>query len=409
MSKDDNTLRNDPVNAFVPHSPPNIQGRQSGPLSGLRFAVKDLYDIESYTTGGGSPEWLATHGPAKSTATIVQKLLDAGASMHGKTICDELFYSFTGANAHYGTPQNVRAPGRMPGGSSSGSAAATAAGLCEFAIGSDTGGSIRVPASFCGIYGLRPTHGRIDLSHAMAMAPSFDTAGWLADDAEIFYKVGAVLLDTPSCSHSIEKILIADFAFAHADAGISDVLQDFLEASADALPNVSRLVTPPGDLDMDKARETFRVIQAYETWETFGAWIDANLPRFGPGIKERFAAAKTVSRSEHDIAQKYQVLVSDALRDLLTTGTVLCFPTVASFSPLLNTSNEELEVFRRKSMALICLSSLAGLPQISIPAALSNGLPVGLSFMAWKGGDESLLELAVGLNSYIELPAGQSK
>ena len=158
------------IGAFVPHSLPPMAGSGQGPLVGHTFAVKDLYDIAGYATGGGSPDWLRTHEPATQTSGAVQRLLDAGADMVGKTVCDELFYSFTGANAHYGTPVNVRAPGHLPGGSSSGSAAATAAGLCEFALGSDTGGSVRLPASFCGLYGLRPTHGRVDLSHAMAMA-----------------------------------------------------------------------------------------------------------------------------------------------------------------------------------------------------------------------------------------------
>src|SRR5438105_4166966 len=148
--------------AFVPHDiPAPIVGAASGPLAGLTVAIKDMYDIAGSRTGGGSPQWLQAHPPATTTAGAVQKLLDAGATVIGKTICDEFFYSVTGANAHYGTPVNPRAPGRLPGGSSSGSAAATAAGACDFALGSDTGGSVRVPASSRGVYGIRPTHGTV--------------------------------------------------------------------------------------------------------------------------------------------------------------------------------------------------------------------------------------------------------
>ena len=214
---DTQPIRNDPVGAFVPHSPPPIKGNRSGPLNGLTFAVKDLYDITGYISGCGSPDWLKSHEAAGYTSPIVQTLLDAGADMVGKTICDELFYAFTGANAHYGTPKNVRAPGRLPGGSSSGSVAATAAGLCDFALGSDTGGSVRIPASFCGLYGLRPTHGRIDLSHAQAMAPSFDTAGWFANDADLFHRLGGYMLDEAATSHRVDRVLIGRFAFDHAD------------------------------------------------------------------------------------------------------------------------------------------------------------------------------------------------
>ena len=158
-----------------------MRGAATGLLAGLTVVVKDMYDIVGSRTGGGSPEWLAEQKPATRNATVVEQILAAGAIITGKTICDEFFYSVTGVNAHYGTPRNLRAPGRLPGGSSSGSAAACGANACDFAIGSDTGGSVRIPASFNGLYGLRPTHGRIDLAGAMAMAPSFDVGGWFAN------------------------------------------------------------------------------------------------------------------------------------------------------------------------------------------------------------------------------------
>ncbi|MGI9378786.1 MAG: amidase family protein, partial [Methyloligellaceae bacterium] len=142
----------DKIGAMVAHGPDYISGKENGSLSGLTFAVKDLFDIAGYPTGGGSPEWLASHDPADQTSPLVTALLDAGADCIGKTVCDELFYSFVGVNVHYGTPININSPGRVPGGSSSGSSAATAAGLCDFAIGSDTGGSVRIPASFCGVF-----------------------------------------------------------------------------------------------------------------------------------------------------------------------------------------------------------------------------------------------------------------
>ena len=136
--------------------------QQTGPLAGLTVVIKDMYDIAGERTGGGNPDWLAAQQPATKNAAVVQKLLDAGATITGKTICDEFFYSVAGVNAHYGTPVNPRAPDRLPGGSSSGSASAAASDACDFAIGSDTGGSIRVPSSFCGLYGIRTTHGRVE-------------------------------------------------------------------------------------------------------------------------------------------------------------------------------------------------------------------------------------------------------
>src|SRR5215468_9137493 len=191
---------NDRLGAFCHHTHVEMNGASHGPLLGLTFAVKDIYDIAGHRTGFGSPDWLRTHGLAARTAPVVQRLLDAGARLVGKTHTDELTWSLTGENAHYGAPVNVNAPGHITGGSSSGSASAAAAGVVDFAIGSDTGGSVRVPASFCGILGMRPTHGRIPLDGVCPLAPSLDTCGWFARDAGIFERVGRALLcdDAPA-------------------------------------------------------------------------------------------------------------------------------------------------------------------------------------------------------------------
>ena len=187
-------IERDTVGAFCRHTHADAAGAASGPLAGLTFGAKDIYDVAGHKTGFGSPDWLRTHGPAERTAPAVQRLLDAGAHLVGKTHTDEMTYSLNGENPHYGTPVNVNAPGRIPGGSSSGSAAAVAAGLVDFALGSDTGGSVRAPASFCGIFGMRPTHGRIPLDGACPLAATFDTAGWFARDATLLERVGRVLL-----------------------------------------------------------------------------------------------------------------------------------------------------------------------------------------------------------------------
>lgn len=203
--------------AFVPHDLEAPSCSHRGALAGLTFAVKDMYDIAGYGTGGGNPDWLAAQAPATTTAPLVTRLLDAGATAIGKTVCDEFFYTVTGANAHYGAPDNPMAPGRLPGGSSSGSAVATAARACDFALGSDTGVSIRVPAAFCGILGIRPTHGRIDLAGAMAMAPSFDVAGWFASEPVVFRRVGEVLFGGTPSKPRLAKLVILEDAFAEAD------------------------------------------------------------------------------------------------------------------------------------------------------------------------------------------------
>src|SRR5690349_4151111 len=208
----------DTLGAFVRENHVEMQGADAGPLAGLTFAAKDIYDVAGVKTGFGCPDWLRTHGPAPRTAPAVQMLLDAGARLVGKTHTEEMAWSLTGENAHYGTPLNVNAPGRVPGGSSSGSAAAVAAGLVDFALGSDTGGSVRLPASYCGILGMRPTHGRISLEGVCPLAPSFDTCGWFARDASVFERVGRVLLREAAPARAARRLLVAQDAFAFADA-----------------------------------------------------------------------------------------------------------------------------------------------------------------------------------------------
>src|SRR5262249_36725557 len=187
----------DTINAFVPGPRVRIDGAPDGVLRGLTFAAKDLFDVAGHPTGGGNHDWARANPVPTRHAWAVQTLLDAGATLIGKTITDEVSLGILGENAFDGTPVNSRAPDRVPGGSSSGSAAAVAAGLCDTALGTDTGGSVRVPSSFCGLYGIRPTHGRLDLTGMLPQAPSSDTAGWFTRDAATFARVAEAMRGEP--------------------------------------------------------------------------------------------------------------------------------------------------------------------------------------------------------------------
>ena len=388
-----------PGGFFVPHDlKAPLKGAADGPLAGLTAVVKDMYDIAGERTGGGSPEWLTAQRPAQKHADAVQRLLDAGATILGKTICDEFFYSVAGTNAHYGTPTNVRAPGRLPGGSSAGSAAATAAGVCDLALGSDTGGSIRIPASQCGTYGLRPTLGRIDLSGVMAMAPSFDVPGWFAASPGVFRKVGIVLLDERRVDSPITRLLVADDAFEQADSSVATALYSVLADAKAALPAPHPVRVAQEDLD--PWREAFRIVQAYETWATFGEFIMRQQPKLGPGVKERMAFAATVSDVDCSSARKVLARARAHVRALIPPGTVLALPSAPSIAPLIDTPAVELENFRIRVMRLTCTAGLSGLPQVSAPAGTVDGCPIGLSFIGWAGGDEALLDLAARLARY---------
>jgi amidase len=381
---------------FVPHDLQGpVRGAQTGPLAGLTVVIKDMYDIAGSRTGGGDPEWLAEQKPATRNAVVTEQILAAGAIITGKTICDEFFYSVMGVNAHYGTPRNLRAPGRLPGGSSSGSAAACGADACDFAIGSDTGGSVRIPASFNGLYGLRPTHGRIDLTGAMAMAPSFDVGGWFANAPGIFQRVGTVLLRGDRITAPVRHLLLAGDAFAQADAAVANLGREFLKRAASVLPQTTEMVVAPGGFD--EWREAFRIVQAKEVWETFGAFITRAKPKLGPGIRERMEFAATVTDHQADTARKIIFSARAQLRALVPPGTIMALPTSPSISPSVHTSGEEAESFRVRVMRLTCIAGLAGLPQMTLPAGTVSGCPAGLSLIGWPGGDEVLLDLAISL------------
>jgi amidase len=390
--------------AFVPHDLTKpIVGAGTGPLAGLTAAVKDMYDIAGYTAGCGNPTWLETHAPAERTAGAVQRILDAGATVIGKTICDEFFFSVTGANAHYGTPVNPRAPGRLPGGSSSGSVSAVAAGACDFALGSDTGGSVRIPAAFNGLYGIRPTHNRIDLSGVQAMAESFDVPGWFAASPGIFRNVGAVLLDQRRVAAPVERLIALEDAFAEADSDVADLLRSMLEFMLGDLPPVAHArISLEG---FDPWREAFRTIQGFEVWQTFGDFVTRQRPTLGPGIRERMEYAASVTAADVAAARTVQAQARDHILQTVKPGTILALPTAPCIAPPTDMPAAEMEHFRVRVMRLTSTAGMAGLPQVNLPVGTLAGCPVGLSFIGWPGGDEVLLDLACALSRHCGMAA----
>lgn len=366
----------------------------TGSLSGKTFAVKDVFDIAGYTSSAGNPDWLRTHRPAARHAAVVERLLAAGARLVGTTITDELMYSINGENAHYGTPSNPRAPGRIPGGSSSGSASAVAAGLADFAIGTDTGGSVRVPAAYCGLYGIRPTHGAVDTAGLIPLAPSFDTVGWMARDLQMLLEVGRVLLETPGVRESgaFERIIFAEDLWELPDAQSKNALSRYIPLLQSLAGSHETTVLAPEGLPA--WMDAFRHIQAIEVWREHGEWVTRERPAFGPGIAERFAWASTLKPEEHAASYAKREEVRGRLLGLLGTDTVMAVPTVPGIAPLLGLSGEDVERRRVHALQLSCAAGLAGLPQLTIPVPGEQGCPIGISFIAGPGQDLRLLEWA---------------
>ena len=410
-------------------------------MRGLTFAVKDLFDVAGYATGNGNPTWLQTHGGVSPTsAPAVQVLLDHGATFVGKTQMDELAYSLNGENYHYGTPDNPAAPGRIPGGSSSGSAVVVARGDVAFALGSDTAGSVRIPSSYCGLWGFRPTHGRVSMIGSRPLAQSFDTAGWFAKDATTLRKVGQVLLTQPdphyyrkpSSSSSSSSLSSAHWrwrfgvdAFALADPPTAQALRDKSKdlASFHANGDGDReeeeevvIASCPGMGTLEDWLDVFRVVQGYEVWANHGGWIQETKPTFGPGVKERFEMASRITPDQAAAAREKQGVIAKHLREHIfqqgkemtrgSSSVILVIPTSPGPAPLQGLPGPALEIFRRRALSLTCIAGLAGLPQVNIPLARVHGdrdkdgermLPVGLSLIGPPGSDEELLQLAQDL------------
>ncbi|MET0341163.1 MAG: amidase [Polyangiales bacterium] len=387
-----------PQFAFVPKTRIARPRLSEGVLSGLTFAVKDSFDIRGHRSSAGHPAWARTHEPARRDAPVVAQLLRAGADLVGVTILDELAYSLSGENPHYGTPQNPRADGRLCGGSSCGSAAAVAAWLCDFAIGTDTAGSVRVPASYCGLFGLRPTHGAISLDGVVPLAPSFDTVGLLARDARTFGHVASELLG-PAAPQDVARVIVAEDALALCDAGVAETLLDQLERALEllGLPIAWQQLAPEG---FERLRVAQQRISAREAWHTHGPWIGAQRPDFSPPIAARFERARALAESDEgrDDDEALRAALRARLASWLTPGTLLFLPPAPGIAPRLDASGADLEQHRTRVLELTCVASLTGLPQLVVPVHHLVGAPLGLSFVAASGSDAWLAQLAAALD-----------
>jgi amidase len=381
----------DALGAFVSRF--ELRGAPDAPLSGRSFAAKDLFDVAGYVTGAGNPDWARGREPAASHAPVVAQLLQAGATLIGKTHTDEVSRGIFGQNAHYGTPLNPRAPGRVPGGSSSGSASAVAGGICDFALGTDTGGSVRVPASFCGLYGIRPTHGRIPLAGVVGQAPSFDTIGWLARVAPLFAAIGEVLLGTaiPAASTPV-RILAAEDAFAVADPDARSALTSALShLVGNTHVDWQRLSSAP----LEEWLMHQAALQGWEAWRTFREWIDTANPRFSFDVADNFLRGASVSDAAAEAARQFRAARRAEVLPLLAGGTLIALPSAPFPAPLAGQPRSQMRELRTRILMLTCIAGTLGCPQVTLPLAEVDGLPVGLSLMAAPGDDARLLAFSL--------------
>ncbi|KAL8533164.1 hypothetical protein ACS0TY_009423 [Phlomoides rotata] len=397
------------------------------PLTGLTFAVKDIFDVEGYVTGFGNPDWARTHSAATSTSPVVLSMLKAGATCVGKTVMDEMAYSINGENVHYGTPTNPCASDCVPGGSSSGSAVAVGAMLSDFSLGTDTGGSVRVPASYCGIFGFRPSHGLVSTLGVTPMAQSFDTVGWFARDPVILKRVGKILLrlqednsatldqliiaedcfkllDIPS--HKLTEILISSVEKLYGSQKIQYTnLGNFVEAKVPSLKhfmNDSVKKQEDNIPSLAALSSAMRLLQRYEFKNNHGDWVRSVKPNLGPGISERVWEALSATDENIDVCCLLKSEIRAALSDLLGDSSILAMPTVPGPPPKLKTEPTPLESFRAKAFSLLSVAGVSGFCQVSIPLGMYDGLPISVSLVAKHGSDGFLLSFVENLHTTLK-------
>lgn len=376
---------------YCTQGPQEMRALRQGALSGLKFAFKDLFDVEGYVTGAGNPTWLKTHEAANATSPIITQLLSSGASCIGRVQTDELAYSLNGQNVHYGTPVNPRAPQCLPGGSSSGSAVAVARGEADFAIGTDTGGSIRVPASYCGLFGLRPSFAALDLTHSFTLAHSFDTAGILAKDLPTL-DVAFHSLRSSSEPKQVTRLLF-DVAFADI-MGVerTEAMYEFA-LNADIAIERTDFFAQYG-WSFARLSELFRTLQGYEIIEQHDAWLAEHGHTLAADIAARVEWARTISASDYRSASEMRADFVAAINEFwLADDALAVLPTTPGVAPPLAMAADALATYRSELMGLTAIAGLAGLPQLHLPLNVTT-IPCGFSLLGKKGDDSSLIETA---------------
>ncbi len=388
-----------PETGFLPGPRYTLPGTSGGPLAGLSFAAKDLFDVAGQPTIGGNPDWGRTHPVPTAHAWAVQRLLEGGANLAGKTITCEISLGILGYNQFYGTPPNPAAPGCLPGGSSSGSASVVAAGLADIALGTDSGGSVRVPASLCGLYGLRPTHGRISVAGLLAQAPTFDTVGWFARDAATFARAAAVMFgETLPSPTAPGGLLLAEDAFALADPDVAAALQPAAARLGTLLGGLTRMnLGEPGELETWAGQRN--ILQRAESWATFRPWIERENPTFAYNIARNLAGGSAITADQVAVARIVRRQVVDQARRLLEGGAILCLPTTPFVAPPLGLPLPEIDALQARIGITTSFAGLVGLPQLNLPLGTVGGKPCGLSIIGWRGADMRLASIAAALEA----------
>lgn len=383
----------DPLQAFMRDNHIALAGLEEGPLAGLTFGIKDVFEIQGSTYSNGHPKWLETKEPAEFTASLVTNLLENGADLVGKTVCDELMFSLSGENWHYGSPINPHDPRRYCGGSSSGTVAAVAGNLVDFAVGTDCLGSIRVPPSYTGTIGLRASIGRIPIDGQAPYSVSLDSTGFVAQDTQIFQKVADVMLGEDKVKGQFKKLFVPTDSFGVIDEEIKVALDPALAHIKTFFAEVEYGEISNGKLD--EWVQVLQTIQQYEVWQSYGGWVRKYQPRLSEGPGSRLEQSSQITLTAYRAALAKREAIIAEVSEVIDEETVVVLPSAASIAPLRSSTEEEINANRLQTSKLLCLSPLTGKPQISLPLAEHEKLPLGISLLSKKNTDLALVRQAM--------------
>lgn len=404
--------------------PPPPAAKQT--LAGLTFAVNDIFELEDYVTGFGNPDWARTHEAAEKTAVTVTALLKNGAVCVGQTVMGELGFGVSGENMHYGTPINPEMPAHVPGGSSSGSAVAVAAGLVDFALGTDTIGCIRIPAAFCGLLSYRPSHGAVSTIGVLPNSQSLDTIGWLARDPSILLRVGHTLLKLNTVEpRRARRLIFADDLFQlskvpkqKAEGVISKAIENLSGYQPQQHINFGQhislnVLSLKGFLDQStnlqngisnlKALSSAMVsLQRHEFKTNHEDWVKSVEPKLAFDVSDNVLTA--IDTTHENIKALYDIRkeLRACMQILLKDDGILVIPTVADPPSKLNSKKRDTVESHNRALILSSIASMSGCCQVTIPLGKNDGCPISVSFITFHGGDKFLLDTVLDMYSSLK-------
>lgn len=365
---------------------PLVPAISAGPLSGQTVAVKDLFAVQGFSIGAGVREYAREQGVEKAHAHVIRTLLESGADVTGIAQTDEFAFSIAGTNSDYGTPVNHAAPQHIPGGSTSGPAVAVARGDASIGLGTDTAGSIRVPAAYQGLWGLRTTRGIIDSTGLLPLAPSFDAIGFITASGDLLQTtIDAIAGDRADVPLDTRPLAVDRTILASVEPRLADVVEDACGTL------VADDVTI--GVDLDDALQAFRVVQGFEAWQQHGHWVDAHPGALSGTVRSRFDYARTISPSQYEFGLEVVDAVSTRMQELVAES-VLMLPSTATSPPRIVDDADALEASRVATLRLTCLASIAGLPAVTFPCHRPDDVPAGICLISQRGSDRALVEIA---------------